>query len=656
MKFTTNLNLFLCLFVLAFGANEVVAQSLSYGSALTGEIITEGTVHTYTFDGRSGDVILIRMRGISGGGVDGCLELFDPSGASIAADCDDGGLVKIEGLTLSATGTYTITAKDSGDNDTGIYGLSLQVLNDPSFSKAITCGTDLMQELRHNAQIHGFAFEGSQGDRIQIQMRDAGTNIESQLELYDATGTQIAAGITVVGLTTISDFVLPADGTYTILAMDQNGNDTGFYGLSVQFISADCAVPISCGTTLSSSLSFLAELDAYSFTAIAGNHILVQMAKSNPSIESVVELYAPDGSLIASDAPAQGLAEIEVTSLPVDGDYLLVVKDEKGNDTGDYSLTFQVLNQDNCSEQFSCANPSFTTDLELPGEVDLYAVKAEAGEVLNVRMRGVLNGVDSRLQLYSPAGAILIEDYANGAMAEIVNWVVPQSGTYTIAASDRGGNDTGEYGISLQKLPASPNCAIELNCEATVYTSGLANFAEMDAYTFYGAYRQVLTVTMTEIDIALEPVIKLYGPQGDLLAEQYRSLHADISNFVLPANGVYTILAMDKNGNDIGDYTIDFELNQENGTTTCATCDDGIQNGDETGIDCGGLNCPDCCPPPGTACTICPEDLTLSCADYSTTVDLPMPVKVIGAGTYDMTIRFDASVESSPGNCLFGNV
>lgn len=32
------------------------------------------------------------------------------------------------------------------------------------------------------------------------------------------------------------------------------------------------------------------------------------------------------------------------------------------------------------------------------------------------------------------------------------------------------------------------------------------------------------------------------------------------------------------------------------------TCFDGVQNGDETGIDCGGANCPECCPLAGTTC------------------------------------------------------
>jgi len=240
-------------------------------------------------------------------------------------------------------------------------------------------------------------------------------------------------------------------------------------------------------------------------------------------------------------------------------------------------------------------------------------------------------------------------------MAEIVDFLLPSDGLYTLLAFDRSGNDTGDYGISIYTVPARPECSIQLDCENSSYDATLTHFAEADVYTFDGAERQVLTIVMQEVEIALEPSLKLYGPSGALLAEQERSLHADITSFQLPADGIYTVVAMDKNGNDVGDYIINFTLDNENGTTTCATCEDGQQNGDETGVDCGGLNCPDCCPPAGTQCILCPEDLTVSCPEADDT-DLPKPEWVQGAGTYDMTIKFDDLVESTPGTCLFGNV
>ncbi|MEM9821240.1 MAG: GEVED domain-containing protein [Bacteroidota bacterium] len=630
------------------------SQNLPYGTAVTGNITSLGQVDTYTFNGTAGDVVLIRMRGKSGG-VDGCIELFDPNGNSIAADCDDGGLVKIDGLALPTTGLYTIKAQDSGDNDKGNYGIACHVLNNPAMTTAMACGDDLMEALEHNAEIDAYHFSAKAGNQIWIQMRSAASSLEAQLELYDANGNQIASGNTAVGLTTIKDLTLAEDGNYTIIAMDENGNDLGYYGLSLQIINdSNCAEAISCGLTLSRDIGLIAEVDAYTFTASTSDHILINMVKNNPSIESELELYGPSGELVSADAPAEGMATIELNGLPVDGEYLLLVKDGKGNDTGTYSLSLQMLNNSNCVETIECNTLSLTTDLELGGEIDIYAIELAQGDVFNARMRGVLNGIDSYLKLIGPDGTLLVEDYANSAMAEIVDFVLPADGLYSLLATDRNGNDIGDYGISIYTVPAPSVCSIQLDCETSTYEAALTNFAEADVYTFSGKERQVLTIVMEEVDIALEPSMKLYGPNGALLAEQQKSLHADFTSFVLPADGLYSVVATDKNGNDIGAYTINFTLDNENGTTTCATCDDGVQNDDETGVDCGGANCPDCCPPEGTQCILCPEDLTITCPE-SEEVDAPKPVWVQGAGTYDMTIRFNDFVADS-GNCQFGNI
>ncbi len=76
------------------------------------------------------------------------------------------------------------------------------------------------------------------------------------------------------------------------------------------------------------------------------------------------------------------------------------------------------------------------------------------------------------------------------------------------------------------------------------------------------------------------------------------ALHSNVSsrNNLWSANNLMATLGIDGNG--------------DGGSTTppdpepVATCTDGIQNGDETGVDCGGT-CPDACaPPPNTTCDV----------------------------------------------------
>ena len=73
------------LFSLLFSTSSFSTSPINYGDDLTAWINTLGESHDYTFEGIAGDRIFIRVRGTSGG-VDGCIELFDPSGASVAYD------------------------------------------------------------------------------------------------------------------------------------------------------------------------------------------------------------------------------------------------------------------------------------------------------------------------------------------------------------------------------------------------------------------------------------------------------------------------------------------------------------------------------------------------------------------------------------------
>ena len=70
-----------------------------------------------------------------------------------------------------------------------------------------------------------------------------------------------------------------------------------------------------------------------------------------------------------------------------------------------------------------------------------------------------------------------------------------------------------------------------------------------------------------------------------------------------------------------------------NGATP--TCNDGVQNGDETGVDCGG-SCPDVCPPP-TACAA-PTGVSASRAGNGRSVTVSWNA-VSGANSYEVDIR-----------------
>ena len=124
---------------------------------------------------------------------------------------------------------------------------------------------------------------------------------------------------------------LPSSGTYTILASSQYEGD---YGLSLQRTNDPVnATVLSFGQTYQSSLSAIAELDAYTFSGNSGDVVTVRMTRFFP----VLELFAPDGSRIAIGAGTTQ-AVIDGQTLPSTGTFTILASDSYGDDTGDTLL------------------------------------------------------------------------------------------------------------------------------------------------------------------------------------------------------------------------------------------------------------------------------------------------------------------------------
>ena len=607
--------IFLCLIL--FDISFSNATGMIYGDAVTGTIDSPEELHTYSFAGTAGDVILIRMRGVSNGGVDACLQLLDPSNTIVMEDCDDGGLVKIEQYTLLSTGIYTIQASDHNNNDTGIYGLSIERINGATYPTYLECGTDLTASLDHLAEMKSYSFEAAQGDRIRVHMRSASGGLESELTIYDQAGEKVVEGVRASGLNTIEDFVLPSSGIFTLIAQDGNGNDTGSFGLSIENISnPNCGKNLTCGDR-QVELENMAEMEAFSMKASAGDHVILDVFDSSASIEPIIRMYDENGTLLETVKAESDVhnIQLEIASVPADGTYKILISDLKGNDTGLLNLQVQFVGA-SCGENISCENQSMTSELEYAGDIKVYDVPCVAGDILNIQMRAVRTTIEPALTLYNPDGSVLATTSSNGSLARLDQIEITQDGTYSIEVADDGGNDFGSYGFSIQNV-ASATCPTRLECDYEFINGQLDHYAEMDAYVFKAEEGQVLTVVMDEVDVAIEPKIELYAPDGTYLGGQEKSYHADITNYTLPMEGEYILLASDKNGNDKGAYAINFNLAHYTGQSICVTCDDGVQNGDEEGIDCGGAFCGPCCAPVGTACTVCPDDLVLTCSELA---------------------------------------
>lgn len=113
-------------YTLTLARMEAVERWISYGQTRSEELTATDSRHTWSFEGRAGDVVTISMIGM-GSLRDTYLELYGPDGRELIRN-DDGGVglfALIEEYELPVTGTFMIIARGFA-GATGRYELTLE--------------------------------------------------------------------------------------------------------------------------------------------------------------------------------------------------------------------------------------------------------------------------------------------------------------------------------------------------------------------------------------------------------------------------------------------------------------------------------------------------------------------------------------------------
>ena len=229
-----------------------------------------------------------------------------------------------------------------------------------------------------------------------------------------------------------------------------------------------CPPSIGFGETIQCSITTAGEVDGYTFTASAGDVVLVRMTATSGNLWPEVRLYAPGGGKLCEEY-GPTTAEIGECALPSDGTYTILADDGfNGTYTGDYRLYLQRLNNaGNCTPiGFGDTLPG---TIGTPVEMDAYCFDAAADDVVLVRMSWVSGDLWPEVRLYAPHGSKLCEDY-DPTTAEIGECALPSDGTYLILAGDGfNGTFTGDYNVTLQCL--TPPCGGPVSTETPTPTA-----------------------------------------------------------------------------------------------------------------------------------------------------------------------------------------
>ncbi|MFC2037589.1 pre-peptidase C-terminal domain-containing protein, partial [Chloroflexota bacterium] len=346
-------------------------------------------------------------------------------------------------------GTYTIlVADDLNGTRTGSYGLHLQQLNTPDNATPIDFGQTKTGSINQVAEVDAYTFMATGGDVVLVGASHATGDMWPLLRLYDSAGNLV--GTSGDSRHTEVQVTVASSGAYTVLVSDDlNGTHSGVYGLYLQRLNnPGNATPVDFGQTLAGSINLVAEMDAYTFAADAGDVVLIGAGRSTGDLWPQIRLFDPEGNLVGV-AGESTHAEVQVKLTSSGTHTLLIADDLNGTHTGGYGLHLQRLNNPGNAKTLAYSDQVAAT-INMVAEVDAYTFSASAGDAIVIGMARTSGSLWPQIRLFDPDGEAA--GTADGATSVELNTTLTETGTYTIlAADDLNGTLTGGYDLQLQK-------------------------------------------------------------------------------------------------------------------------------------------------------------------------------------------------------------
>lgn len=427
-----------------------------------------GDVDVFMFYARAGQSIsVVVTRTSSDTNFNPTIYLYDPNGDALDGRWDYLGTGAGRN-NAPYDGMYYVLVRDFYADTAGAYKITLALMggeqNADDDAAPIQSG-QTRSAFMGPGDLDIYTFTAGKGQSIGVGMMVTGGDaaFSPNLALYGPGGALIQtkwdyAG---VGVGTTS---APLDGTYYVVASDYGADATGSYNLTVAVLPevqdpGGDGGPIASGQTRSAAID-KGDIDVFTIDAHIGDSISVVITETSGDayFNPYLGLYGPNGILLDGrwDVTGTGVSELSVTQ---EGTYYIYVADYEYDGTGNYNITAARVRgaQQIGGDGGTLQNGQVRSASIGLGDIDVFAFAAQTGQKITGILTETAGGpaFNPYLAVFAPDGTYLYGNWDVAGAGVVVN-SAPQTGVYYLVAYDYGGEDGGDYTLSLTLTNTAP--------------------------------------------------------------------------------------------------------------------------------------------------------------------------------------------------------
>jgi hypothetical protein len=190
------------------------------------------------------------------------------------------------------------------------------------------------------------------------------------------------------------------------------------------------------------------------------------------------------------------------------------------------------------------------------GDLKTFTFSGISGNRIIIRMNRTSDSLCPEIRIYGPDGTKLDEAWS-AAGTELAGTSLPSTGIYTILVGDHWARSEGGFNLTLERL--YPESGVPVSYSQAVSGNLLAGDLDVYGFTAAAGVRLMIRVNQTSKAGIFYPEIRIYGPAGKKLQDEWAGSAISLLTEVLPSAGTYTLLIGDYYGVYAGEYTLVIE-------------------------------------------------------------------------------------------------